>query len=108
LADDNKQPVWLSTACAGQADRRFVIPIVLLLATMFAIIVPFAKHQLGGIPALIPSHLTAVAITDLLTAGLLLAQFNITRSRALVGLKSLPMWGCVFISNTALASDRIA
>jgi hypothetical protein len=71
LADDDEQPVWLSTACAGQADRRFAIPTVLLLAAMFAIIVPFAKHQLGSIPALIPSHLTAVAITDLLTAGLL-------------------------------------
>jgi PAS domain S-box-containing protein len=51
---------------------------------MFAIIVPFSKHRLGSIPAFIPSHLTAVAITDLLTAGLLLAQFNITRSRALL------------------------
>ena len=51
---------------------------------MFAIIVPFAKHPLGSIPALIPSHLTAVAIVDLLTAGLLFAQFNITRSRALL------------------------
>ena len=51
---------------------------------MFAVIVPFAKHQLGSIPALIPSHLTAVAIIDLLTAGLLLAQFDITRSRALL------------------------
>jgi PAS domain S-box-containing protein len=84
LVDDDKRTVWLSTACAGQADRRLAIPTVLLLAAMFAIIVPFAKHQLGSIPALIPSHLTAVAITDLLTAGLLLAKFNITRSRALL------------------------
>lgn len=84
LADDDEQPVWLSTACAGQADRRLAIPTLLLLAAMFAIIVPFAKHQLGSIPALIPSHLTAVAITDLLTAGLLLAKFNVTRSRALL------------------------
>ena len=76
--------MWHSTACAGPADRRLAIPTVLLLAAMFAIIVPFAKHQLGSIPALIPSHLTAVAIIDLLTAGLLLAQFNITRSRALL------------------------
>jgi PAS domain S-box-containing protein len=84
LADDDKQPVWLSTACAGQADRRLAIPTVLLLAAMFAVIAPFAKHRLGSIPAIIPSHLTAVAITDLLTAGLLLAQFNITRSRGLL------------------------
>jgi PAS domain S-box-containing protein len=84
LADNDEQPVWLSTACAGQADRRLAIPTVLLLAAMFAIIVPFAKHKLGIISALIPSHLTAVAIIDLLTAGLLLAQFNVTRSRALL------------------------
>ena len=84
LADNDEQPVWLSTACAGQADRRIAIPTVLLLAAMFAITAPFAKHQLGIIPALIPSHLTAVAITDLLTAGLLLAHFKITRSRALL------------------------
>ncbi|MGA2291649.1 MASE4 domain-containing protein, partial [Bradyrhizobium sp.] len=84
MADDDEQPAWLSTACAGRADRRLAIPTVLLLAAMFAIIVPFAKHPLGSIPALIPSHLTAVAIVDLLTAGLLFAQFNITRSRALL------------------------
>jgi len=54
---------------AAQTLRRLAIPTVLLLAAMFAIIVPFAKHPLGNIPALILSHLTAVAIIDLLTAG---------------------------------------
>jgi PAS domain S-box-containing protein len=91
MTDDNEQTEWLATARAGRADRRLAIPIVLLLAAVFAIIVPFAKHQLGSIPALILSHLTAVAIIDLLTAGLLLAQFNITRSRALLVL------GCSYL-----------
>ena len=78
------QPVLLSTARATRADWQLAVPVVVLLLLIFVVTVPFAKQQLAYVWAFIPIYQTALAITDLLTAGLLLAQFNITRSRAML------------------------
>jgi hypothetical protein len=79
-----EQPVLLSTAPASAADWRLALPVALLSLLVFIICIPFARHQLPYVWAFIPTYQTALAITDLMTAGLLLAQFNITRSRALL------------------------
>jgi hypothetical protein len=98
MADDetDERPLLLSTACARQADWRVAIPTVLLLLAIFAVTAPFARHQLGNIPAFLPSYQAAVAITELLTAGMLLAQFSITRSRA------LRVLGCGYLFTTCM------
>jgi PAS domain S-box-containing protein len=79
-----EQPVLLSTARATRADWRLALPAVVLLLAVFLATVPYAKLQLAYVPPFIPIYQTALAITDLMTAGLLLAQFNITRSRAIL------------------------
>ena len=86
MCDDptGEQPVLLSTAPAQRADGRLAISVVLALFAIFLVSVPFAQIQFPYVWGFIPIYQTALAITDLLTAGLLLAQFNITRSRALL------------------------
>jgi hypothetical protein len=91
-----EQPVLLSTAPATRADWRIALPVVLLSLVFFLFAVPFAKQQLGYVWAFIPTYQAALAITDLLTAGLLLAQFNITRSRALLVL------GCSYLFSSCM------
>src|SRR5262245_50016858 len=86
MADDTpvEQHVLLSTAPAQRADWRLAIAVGLVLLIVFAITLPFVKVQLAYVWAFIPTYQTGLAITDLLTAGLLLAQFRIARSRALL------------------------
>lgn len=86
MADDpgGTEPVLLSTAPAQRSDWQLAIPVVAVLAVTCAVTLPFVKMPLGYVWPFIPSYQTALAITDLLTAALLLAQFNITRTRALL------------------------
>src|SRR5262249_9595209 len=79
-----EEPVLLSTAPATRSDWRLAIPAVVLSSAIFVLTLPFTKLQLAYVWAFIPTYQAALAITDLLTAGLLLAQYNITRSRALL------------------------
>jgi PAS domain S-box-containing protein len=90
------QPVLLSSAAASRADVRLAVAIVVLLLAALVIAVPFAKQQLAYVWAFIPVYQTALAITDLMTAGLLLTQFHLTRSRALLVL------GCGYLFTASM------
>jgi PAS domain S-box-containing protein len=78
------QPVLLSGAAAARADWRLAMAAALLLLAVFVVTAPFAKQQLAYHWAFIPIYQTALAIIDLMTAGLLFAQFHFTRLRALL------------------------
>jgi hypothetical protein len=54
---------------------------ILLLG--LAVLVPFAANPLPHVNGFIPALDATIFVTDLITAGLLLAHFSITRSRAL-------------------------
>ena len=96
-----EQPVLLSTALATRADWRLALPVVLLSLAAFFITIPFVKQQFAYVWAFIPTYQTALAITDLMTAGLLLAQFNITRSRAMLVLACGYLFtGCMVVPHT--------
>jgi PAS domain S-box-containing protein len=96
-----EQPVLLSTAPAKAADWRLALPVALLSLTVFVACIPWARQPLGYVWAFIPTYQTALAITDLMTAGLLLAQFNITRSRALLVLGCGYLFtGCMVVPHT--------
>ncbi len=96
-----EQPVLLSTAPATRADWRLALPVVLLSLAVFLAAIPFARQQFGYVWAFIPIYQTALAITDLMTAGVLLAQFNITRSRALLVLGCGYLFtGCMVVPHT--------
>jgi PAS domain S-box-containing protein len=98
MTDDvtGNQPILLSTARAGSGDRRLAFAVIAVLVVCFAIAAPFAKTQLAYVSAFIPIYQSALAITDLLTAGMLLAQFNLIRSRALLVL------GCGYLFSAAM------
>ena len=98
MADDPNggQPMLLATAPAQRSDWHLAIFAVTLLSAIFAMALPFARVQLAPLPAFLPAYWTALVITNLLIAGLLLAQFNINRSRALLVL------GCGYLFAGAL------
>jgi len=80
--------IFLSTLPATSRDRRTALAVVGVLAVFFACILPFARMPLTPVPAFVASYQSALAINDLLTAILLLSQFAILRSRALLLLAS--------------------
>jgi PAS domain S-box-containing protein len=57
---------------------------VVVSAAFFMIAVPFARDPLPPMWAFIPVYESALVLSDLITAVLLLAQFSILRSRALL------------------------
>jgi hypothetical protein len=61
---------------------------VLLLG--LAVLAPFADKPMPRFSGFIPALDATIFITDLITAGLLFAQFSVTRSRALLVLAWVP------------------
>ena len=96
VADDSR-PATLLPATRGQ--RRFAGAVVALSFLLFAALVPFAKTPLTPAQGFIPTYEAAVVVNDLVTAALLLAQFNFFRSRALL----LLACGYLFTSLVAAA-----
>jgi signal transduction histidine kinase len=81
-------PMMLSTLVPGRSERRMALGIAVVLLVCFLITAPFAKVQLAQLWPFIPFYASALIVTDLITAVLLFAQFQILRSRALLILGS--------------------
>src|SRR5215472_12747835 len=69
-----------------QSCSAIVVAVVVLVG--FGTVVPFARRPLSELNAFFPSLDAIVFVTDLITAVLLLAQFSISQSRALLALAS--------------------
>src|SRR5580765_2924256 len=95
-ADEHR--IFLSTGLAGRSDVAIARASVLVSAVLFVAAVPFATQPLWRINAFIPAYQSALLISDLITAVLVLGQFNVLRSRALLVLAS----GYVFTAIIAL------
>ncbi len=95
LGDRN---IFLSTLPAGRADRTAASAVVVVSALLFAFAVPFAGIPLTPVPAFVASYQSALAINDIITAVLLLSQFAVLRSRALLLLAS----GYLFTAGAAV------
>jgi len=78
------RPVVLSAFPARRGQRRLALAVVGLSTAIFAAAAPFAKVPLAPVWAFIPVYESAIVINDLITAVLLLGQFNILRSPALL------------------------
>jgi signal transduction histidine kinase len=78
----------LSTLPADRRDRRLALIVVAVSAAIFLALAPFAKLPLAPLPAFIPVYQSALILSDLVTAFLLLGQFTTLRSRALLVLAS--------------------
>jgi PAS domain S-box-containing protein len=74
---------FLSTLSATQSDRKAALAIVGISAILFALAVPFAGTPLAQVPAFVASYQSALAVSDIITAVLLLSQVAVLRSRAL-------------------------
>jgi signal transduction histidine kinase len=90
---------FLSAAPAEAGERRLALWTVGVSAVLFAAAIPFAKVQLGAFPAFIASYQSALAVSDLITALLLFAQFNLLGSRPLLALAA----GYLFTAFMAVA-----
>jgi two-component system sensor histidine kinase UhpB len=80
--------IFLSTVPAGRAERRVALALMLASVAVFVAVAPFAKQPLPAVWAFIPIYESALVVTDLITAMLLLGQFYSLRARRLVVLAS--------------------
>ncbi|WP_342740320.1 PAS domain S-box protein [Bradyrhizobium sp. B117] len=89
---------FLSTLPATSTDRRAALWIVGVSSVLFALAVPFAGIPLLPVPAFVASYQSALAVSDIVTAVLLLSQFAVLRTRALQWLAT----GYLFTAAAAL------
>ncbi|MDH2345212.1 PAS domain S-box protein [Bradyrhizobium sp. SSUT18] len=75
---------FLSTLPATPTDRTAALAIVGVSSILFAVAVPFAGIPLLPVPAFVASYQSALAVADIVTAVLLLSQFAVLRTRALL------------------------
>ena len=80
--------IFLSTMPATSRDRTIALGVVMVSAIFFAATLPFSQVPLPPVPAFVASYQSALAINDLITTILLLSQFSLLRSRALLLLAS--------------------
>lgn len=86
-ASSAHQDFVLSSLAPGRRESRLALGITLALGVAFAITAgPLSTIQPARIPDFVPIYATALFVTDLMTAVLLLAQFTILRSRALLAI----------------------
>jgi two-component system, sensor histidine kinase and response regulator len=88
---------FLSTALAQRTDRRLAIVAGFVSLSGFVVMAPFARLPLPQVWGFIPSYESALAVTDLITAALLLSQFGRLGSRALLVL------GCGYLFSALMA-----
>jgi hypothetical protein len=86
----------LSSMPATQRDRKVAL-VVAVSALLFVIAVPYAGTPLAPIPAFVASYQSAMALSDFITAVLLLSQFAMLRSWALL------LLACGYLFTTAAA-----
>ena len=89
---------FLSTLPATSTDRTAALTVVGVSALLFAAAVPFAGTPLLPVPAFVASYQSALAVNDIVTAVLVLSQFAVLRTRALLWLAT----GYLFTAAAAL------
>jgi PAS domain S-box-containing protein len=89
---------FLSTLPATRGDRAAALAIIGVSSVLFAAAVPFAGIPLPAAPAFVASYQSALAVSDIITAVLLLSQFSVLRTRALLWLTT----GYLFTAAAAL------
>ena len=84
-SDVSADHVGLLSTLPARADQRRAASVVELVSCLvFFALVPFVRTQLPRIDAFIPAYQAALVVSDLVTAILLLGQFGVLGSRALL------------------------
>jgi signal transduction histidine kinase len=76
--------VPLSNDLAGRRESRLALIAFLVSIAFFAAIAPFARNPLPHIEAFVPMYSSAIVLSYLITAILLLGQFNVLRTNSLL------------------------
>ncbi|MES2973672.1 MAG: ATP-binding protein [Pseudomonadota bacterium] len=87
----------LSAQPAGPAERRRVLVVLVVSICVFLVLAPFARFQLPALPAFLPAYQAAFVMSEVVTAALLLGQYAIQRSLALLVL------ACAFLFSALMA-----
>jgi len=83
-----ERQIFISTALATRPERRLALTVALLSLASFICMVPFARLPLPQVWAFIPIYESALIISDLMTAILLFAHYNLLHARSLLVLAS--------------------
>lgn len=86
--NEQAQHPHLLIHAAGPAEYRFAWMTALLSAGFLALVLPNASMQLSRYPAFVPIYVTALVISDLITAVMLYGQYYAMRARGLLILAS--------------------
>jgi signal transduction histidine kinase len=97
------RPQFLSTLGPSAGERRIALWVTLISLAFFAGAAPFAKVPLAPMPAFLPIYQSALVVTDMITAVLLLGQYAILRSRALLVLAAGYLFGAMMAVAHALS-----
>src|SRR3569832_267522 len=89
----------VSTLRPAARQRQAASAVACVSAVVFALSAPFAKTPLPAVPAFLPVYQSALVVFDVITSVLLLGQYRMLRSRALLFLAA----GYVFCAWTAAA-----
>src|SRR6476660_10268117 len=81
-------PHLIASILGSAQHRRIALGVVIFLAGVFALVIPFAHMQTARIDAFIPVVQTIIFFADLITAVFLFAQYTIQPQRALLALAS--------------------
>ena len=92
----------ISALPPSQLQKRAALAVGLLLFVAFLIVLPFASVRVAQIHVFIPIVATVMFLNDTITASLLLAQFSVVRSRALLVLANGYLFTALLIVPYAL------
>ena len=98
----NEHTLLLAALPPPRAQVRLAFAIIAIFIVAFSITVPFASTPLPRLDAWIPGFVTALVITDLITAALLFSQYSIVRQPALLVLAIGYFFSCLTIIPWAL------
>ncbi|MBI2772203.1 MAG: MASE4 domain-containing protein [Burkholderiales bacterium] len=99
----SSRSAFLSTLTPDQNQWRAALAVVLLSLVLFAAMVPFARVPLPPLPGFLPIYQSALVVVDLITMTLLLGQYAILKSRALLVLACAYLFGALMAVAHALS-----
>jgi hypothetical protein len=76
--------IWLATLPSTRRDRRSALAVIALILVVTLITAPIADTRLPRFDSFIPTLVSMLFVTNLITAVLLFALFSIVRSYALL------------------------
>jgi signal transduction histidine kinase len=96
-------PLVIAATPISVRQRNIAFGVIVVLAVLDAIVVPFAHVQLARVDAFIPVVQSIMCVIDFLTAVLLLAQYSIQPARAILAVASGYLFSGLFAFIQTLA-----